>query len=285
MTYDKLKRRVFEIIQSGNQGDAASRAFEISLIVLILVNVCLVIADTFTLPSSVQAVSSHVEVVSVIIFTIEYMLRIWTADLLYPDKAWLSGKLRYIFSFMAMIDLLAILPFYLPFIFPIDLRVLRMLRIIRLLRVFKINRYTNALSSIAKVFKRKQSELLSSIFVVLLLMIVASVLMFSIENKAQPDNFRNAFDALWWAFATLTTVGYGDIYPVTVLGKILSSIIAILGIGLVAVPTGIISAGFMENMSKSTEDEKKEQTDIAEIKYCPYCGRRLVEYEQSNHAK
>ena len=121
--------------------------------------------------------------------------------------------------------------------------------------------------------------------IVLLLMIVASVLMFSIENKAQPDNFRNAFDALWWAFATLTTVGYGDIYPVTVLGKILSSIIAILGIGLVAVPTGIISAGFMENMSKSTEDEKKEQTDIAEIKYCPYCGRRIAEYEQSNHAK
>ena len=97
-----------------------------------------------------------------------------------------------------------------------------MLRIIRLFRVFKINRYTNALSSLVKVFKIKQNELLSSIFVVLLLMIVASVLMYSVENKAQPEVFRNAFDALWWALATLTTVGYGDIYPITVLGKILS---------------------------------------------------------------
>lgn len=282
MTYDKLKRRIFEIIQDGNQGDAASRAFEISLIVLILVNVCLVIADTFNLPSSVQAVSSHVEVVSVIIFTIEYALRIWTADLLYPDRKWISSKLRYVFSFMALIDLLAILPFYLPFIFPIDLRVLRMLRIIRLFRVFKINRYTNALSSIAKVFRSKKSELLSSVFVVLLLMIVASVLMFSIENKAQPDNFRNAFDALWWAFATLTTVGYGDIYPVTVLGKILSTVIAVLGIGLVAVPTGIISAGFMESMDKSEEDEKEGDEDTDEIKYCPYCGRRLKWHQQKN---
>lgn len=170
---------------------------------------------------------------------------------------------------MAIIDLLAILPFYLPMLLPIDLRVLRMLRIIRLFRVFKIGRYTNALSSIVKVFKNKQHELLSSVFVVLLLMIVASVLMYSIENNAQPEVFKNAFDALWWALATLTTVGYGDIYPITVLGKILSSIIAILGIGLVAVPTGIISAGFME----SIQSEEKEKVD--NIKYCPYCGKKI----------
>lgn len=163
---------------------------------------------------------------------------------------------------------MAILPFYLPMFFLIDLRVLRMLRIIRLFRVFKINRYTNALSSIAKVFRNKQHELLSSIFVVLLLMIVASVLMYSIENSAQPDVFKNAFDALWWALATLTTVGYGDIYPITVLGKILSAIIAILGIGLVAVPAGIISAGFMEEI----QEEKNKMDDI---KYCPYCGKKL----------
>ena len=147
-----------------------------------------------------------------------------------------------------------------------------MLRIIRLFRVFKINRYTNALVSIVKVFKNKQSELLSSIFVVLLLMIVASVLMYGVENKAQPEVFRNAFDALWWALATLTTVGYGDIYPITVLGKILSAVIAILGIGLVAVPTGIISAGFMENMNKSQECE------LEKIKYCPYCGKELKDF-------
>ena len=149
-----------------------------------------------------------------------------------------------------------------------------MLRIIRLFRVFKINRYTSALTSIVRVFKNKQNELLSSIFVVLLLMIVASVLMYSVENNAQPEVFRNAFDALWWALATLTTVGYGDIYPITVLGRILSAIIAILGIGLVAVPTGIISAGFMENINEDKECKKESEKE--NIKYCPYCGKKLT---------
>ena len=269
MSYKKTKKRLFEIIQASTEHDLVSKIFDICLIILVLINVCLVIADTFNLPEKVKTVSYYIEVVSVIIFTIEYFLRIWTADLLYPNKNWFIARIKYVFSFLAIIDLLAILPFYLPFLITIDLRVLRMLRIIRLFRVFKINRYTNALSSIVKVFKNKQNELLSSIFVVLLLMIVASVLMYSVENKAQPEVFRNAFDALWWALATLTTVGYGDIYPVTVLGKILSAIIAILGIGLVAVPTGIISAGFMENMEEAKKSEKEE------INYCPYCGKEI----------
>lgn len=266
----KIKNRIFEIIQAANPDDKASKFFDIGLIVLILLNVCLVIADTFSLPPRLQIISKYIETGSVIIFTIEYFLRIWTADLLYPEKNFFVAKIRYIVSFLAIIDLLAILPFYLPLLFPIDLRVLRMLRIIRLFRVFKINRYTNALTSIVNVFKIKKHELLSSVFVVLLLMTVASVLMYSIENNAQPEVFKNAFDALWWALATLTTVGYGDIYPITVLGKILSSIIAILGIGLVAVPTGIISAGFIEAMSK---EEKKESDE--NIKYCPYCGKKI----------
>lgn len=264
----KIKQRIFEIIQIASPNDKVSKIFDISLIALILLNVSLVIADTFSLPLIVQKISGILEKISVIIFSIEYLLRIWTADLLFPKKNYFIAKIKYIFSFIAIIDLLAILPFYLPMFFLIDLRVLRMLRIIRLFRVFKINRYTNALSSIAKVFRNKQHELLSSIFVVLLLMIVASVLMYSIENSAQPDVFKNAFDALWWALATLTTVGYGDIYPITVLGKILSAIIAILGIGLVAVPTGIISAGFMEEI----QEEKNKMDDI---KYCPYCGKKL----------
>lgn len=267
----KIKRRTFEILQIAGPNDKASKVFDVSLIVLILLNVCLVIADTFKLPAKIQKISTYIEVISVVIFSIEYLLRIWTADLLHPDKKYFVAKVKYFFSFMAIIDLLAILPFYLPMFFPIDLRVLRMLRIIRLFRVFKINRYTNALSSVVKVIKNKQHELLSSVFVVILLMIVAAVLMYSIESNAQPDVFKNAFDALWWALATLTTVGYGDIYPITVLGKILSAIIAVLGIGLVAVPTGIISAGFME----AIQEDEKEKEKSEEIKYCPYCGKKL----------
>lgn len=249
----QIKKRLFEIIQAADPNDKASRVFDISLMTLIVFNVFLVIADTFVLPETLKKISSTIETVSVIIFSIEYVLRIWTADLLFPDKKVWKARLKYVFSFLALIDLLAIVPFYLPFFIRVDLRVLRILRIIRLLRVFKLNRYTNAITSVFVVFKNKKDELLSSVFVVLLLMIIASVLMFSIENEAQPQVFRNAFDALWWALATLTTVGYGDIYPVTSFGRILSSIIALLGIGLVAVPTGIISAGFMETVEKNKE--------------------------------
>ena len=227
MNYTQIKKRTFEIILVGEDNDLPSKFFDVCLIILVLLNVCLVIADTFSLPEKVQTVSKCIETVSVIIFTIEYILRIWTADFLYPQKNWIFAKVCYFFSFLALIDLLAILPFYLPFVITIDLRVLRMLRIIRLFRIFKINRYTDAFTSITKVLINKKNELLSSIFVVLILMIVASVLMYSIENRVQPEVFRNAFDALWWALATLTTVGYGDIYPVTVLGKILSAIIAL----------------------------------------------------------
>lgn len=261
-----IKKRTFEIIQIADEKDVLSKIFDVSIICLIILNVVLVIADTFDLPSSLGNIFNIIEVISVIIFTIEYVLRIWTSDLLYPNLKPMKARFKYIFSFMALIDLFAILPFYIPFIIKIDLRVLRMLRIIRLFRVFKINRYTNALSTIGTVFKKKKNQLISSIFVVLLLMIIASVIMYNVENQAQPKVFQNAFSALWWAIATLTTVGYGDIYPVTVFGKILSAIIALLGIGLVAVPTGIISAGFMENIEHSDEDKKQ---------YCPYCGKKI----------
>lgn len=267
--YQKIKHRVFSIIETADSGDLASKIFDISIIVLIAINIISVIIDTFKIPNSVETVLNYIEIFSVIIFTIEYILRIWTADLLRPELSNIKSRLLYIFSFMAIIDLLAILPFYLPFLIPIDLRVLRALRIIRLLRLFKINRYTTALKSVSMVFKSKANELMSSILVLAILMIIASVLMYNIEHTAQPDAFENAFSALWWAIATLTTVGYGDIYPVTVAGKILSSIIALLGIALVAVPTGIISAGFIEQLNKKNESKENQG------EYCPHCGKKL----------
>lgn len=271
----KIKKRIFEIIQAANENDIASRIFDVGIICLIILNVVLVIADTFNLPDMVSNIFGVIESVSVIIFTTEYLCRLWTSDLLYPKVNPVKARFKYIFSFMALIDLFAILPFYIPFIIKIDLRVLRMLRIIRLFRVFKINRYTTALSAIGTVFKKKKNQLLSSIFVVLLLMIIASVLMYNVEHDAQPEAFGNAFSALWWAVATLTTVGYGDIYPVTVFGKILSAVIAILGIGLVAVPTGIISAGFMETIDHAEDDKDDKDDKDNEKQYCPYCGKKI----------
>lgn len=272
----KLKQRIFQTIEPAEDGDLISKVFDLVIIGLIVVNISMVIAETFTLPEKVKNVFSVLEVVSVAVFSLEYALRVWTANLLRPELTPAKARLRYVFSFMALMDLLAILPFYVPFIIPVDLRVLRTLRVTRLLRLFKVNRYTSALTTIGKVFKRKGAQLVASMFIVALLMLIAAVLMYNIENAAQPNTFRNAFDALWWAIATLTTIGYGDIYPITVGGKILSSVIAILGIGLIAVPTGIISAGFMETIESPEEKENPSANeDHTEKCYCPYCGKRL----------
>ena len=266
--YKKIKRRTFEIIENSKDGDVLSKIFDIFIIVLIILNTIMVIVDTFNVPKSVQTASKYIEIVSVIIFTIEYILRVWTADLLYKNQKLAVARMRYILSFMAIIDLLAILPFYLPMLISVDLRVLRTLRIIRLFRIFKINRYTTALNSIGQVFKNKASQLISSMAIVFLLMIIASVIMYNVEHEAQPEQFKNVFQSMWWAVATLTTVGYGDIYPVTVLGKVLSTVIAILGIGLVAVPTGIITSGFSELVNNDDKCNDKKQ-------YCPYCGHKI----------
>lgn len=263
----KLKISLYNLIRDDDENDLASDIFDGTIIGLIILNVLLLVLDTFEMPAWFSRVSGIIEAVSVIIFTTEYLARLWTADLKYPDKSPLVARVKYIFTFMALVDLVAILPFYLPFLFPIDLRILRALRILRLFRLFKMGRYTSAFSTIAAVFKSKAHQLISSMIVVGLLMVITSLLMYNVEHEAQPDVFRNAFSGLWWAVATLTTVGYGDIYPVTSAGRVLSGIIALLGIGLVAVPTGIISAGFMEAVDKSEKTEEKH--------YCSNCGHKL----------
>ena len=214
--------------------------------------------------------------ITIIVFTVEYIMRLWVSSLSYPDISPLSARIKYAFSFMAIIDLLAILPFYLPFLIRVDLRVLRTLRMFRLTRLLKVNRYTTALKAIADVLRKKSSQLLSSMIIVFILMIISSIIIYNVENPAQPGVFSNAFSGMWWSVVTLTTVGYGDIYPITVTGKIFSAVISILGIGLIAIPTGIISAGFIEKISEQKALPGAADENIKENKqYCPYCGRNL----------
>ena len=265
-----IRYRVFQIIEAAEDGDKASIRFGWFISVLIIANVLFVILETFSgIPQTIRLVFDYTEIFSTIIFTVEYILRLWTAKYKYPEVSTIVALKKYVFSFIAVIDLLAILPFYLPFTILVDLRILRMIRLLRLLRLFKLGRYTTALSSVMNVFKRKSAQLISSMFVVLILMVIASVMMYGIENEVQPDVFDNAFSGLWWTIATMTTVGYGDIYPVTVFGKIFGGLIAILGIVFVAIPTGIISAGFVEEISNNREYEEKD------MKFCPYCGKKL----------
>lgn len=264
--YKRIKKRAYEIIEVAKDGDTISKIVDILIVSLIIVNVVMVIADTFSLPDGLRTVMDVIETVSVVIFTAEYIVRLWTADLHFGILPPIRAKIKYILSFQSLIDILALLPFYLPFLFPINLVVLRIFRVFRLLRLFKVNHYTKALASIAEVFRKKANQLISSMLVVALLMVIASVLMYNVEHDVQPEVFDNALSGLWWAVATLTTVGYGDIYPITPLGKVLSAVIALLGIGLVAVPTGIITAGFSEQIEQSKDDEKN---------YCPYCGKKI----------
>ena len=271
MNITLIKKKIFDVIEPSDQGSKASKIFDVSIITLIIINVALVVADTFDAIGEFRGIFYVIEYFSVAVFTVEYILRLWTADLLHPDQSKAKAYIRYIFSFMALIDLTAILPFYLPFLFSHDLIVVRSLRIARIFRLFKFNRYTDVLSDIGAVFKKKAGQLISSTFVVFLMMLITSVLMYNVEHAAQPDKFTNTFDALWWTIATITTVGYGDIYPITMSGQILSGITALLGIGLVAIPTGIIAAGFMEQ-TKQAKDEK----DTFDKKcFCPYCGNRI----------
>ncbi len=258
-----LKERVYNLIRDDDENDLLSTIIDYSIIGLILINVILVILDTFQMPEFYYPLAQSIEFVSVIIFTIEYGLRLWTSTLMFPSLNKSKARIKYATKFMAIVDLLAILPFYLPFIFPVDLRVLRMLRMLRLLRLFKVSRYTESIKTIANVFKSKAPQLVSSTLIVFLLMVVASVIMYNLEHEVQPDKFENAFSGMWWAVATFTTVGYGDIFPVTGGGRLVAGMISMLGIGLVAVPTGIISAGFIEqmNLSKEAELEQKDNSD------------------------
>lgn len=273
--YKRIKQRAHEILEVARPNDKASRAVDIGLMCLILINVALIIADTFDLPPLAVRISGIVETVSVVIFTIEYILRLWVADLSYPELSPFRARLKYIRSFAAVIDLVSLLPSFISAM-SANFMVLRMLRVLRLLRAFKLNRYTHALRDIGEVFRKKASQLISSMLVVSFLMVISSVLMYDAEHEAQPEVFDNALSGLWWAIATLTTVGYGDIYPVTAVGRVMSAIIALLGIGLVAVPTGIITAGFSEHISQNQiEAEKSAKADDEEKKYCPYCGHKL----------
>lgn len=243
-----VKRRIYAIIKD-HPDTRAGQVFSVGMSILILINVVFVLIDTTqNQPEALRATSGVVEVVSVAIFTVEYLLRLWTADLRLPGVRPAIARLRYVVSGMAIIDLLAILPFYLPMLLPVDLRVLRVLRLVRLLRIFKLGRYSDGLVRVGRVLKKSAPALTSSMSVVVLLMIVASVLEYYVENPAQPGAFTSAFDALWWSVSTVTTVGYGDVYPITPLGRIIGAIIALLGVGLVAIPTGIISAGFVEEV-------------------------------------
>ena len=281
---EKKRKRIFEIIQIGNREDFPSRAFDIFIVTAIVLNIAVLLLDTFDELSAYDGVFRTVEIVTILIFCVEYAIRIWTADLLYPDEK-KKGKaiLKFIFSFDGLVDLLTILPFF----FLSGMGAFRFLRVARIFHLFRINTQYESFQVITSVLKEKRNAILYSVFIIVVLILAASLTMYSVEHAAQPEAFKNAFSGIWWSVSTVFTVGYGDIYPVTVLGRVMGVIITFLGVGAVAIPTGILSAGFVEHYSRlqrsvEAAEYKNSSAVILADKASPYAGRRVKEIEEMN---
>lgn len=245
----ELKKRIFEIIQIGTRVDVISTAFDIFISIVIILNIAVTFLHTFDSLNAYRPLFSTIEFVTTIIFIIEYVLRIYTSSLLYPEERPDISAKKFVLSFYGIVDLLTIISYFSE-VFSNGFVVLKMIRVVRILRLFKVNMQLDAFNVVAEVINEKRNQILSSMFMIFMLMVAASLCMYGLEHEAQPDVFKNAFSGIWWAMSTVLTVGYGDIYPITTGGQLVAIIIAILGVGVVAIPTGIISAGFMEHYTR-----------------------------------
>jgi len=267
--FDKAKQRVYDILVDTDDNEPIDRIIAFGLVLLIIANVAAVVIETVDhIYLRYETFFTYFEVFSLAVFSIEYVLRLWAAPLDPRYRGRFRGRLRYALTPMAVIDFLAIAPAFIPLFFAIDLRIVRALRIFRLFRLLKMGRYVESLNSLDDVVRAKKEELLVTTIMIVILLLFSGSLMYLVENEAQPDKFPDIPSALWWGIATLTTVGYGDVFPVTTIGKLLGGVIAFLGIGMFALPTGILASGFAEELQK----KKKGGADRAS---CPHCGGEI----------
>ena len=246
-----FRHRLFRMVSVGVVDEPVNRAYDIISTLCLLCNLSAAILATYQgFQVKHGFLLREVERWTVLFFAIDYVLRLLTAKELYTGKTEKGALCAYILSFSGIIDLLSFLPYYLPIFFPSGAAVFRMFRVIRIFRLFRINNYYDSLNVITEVLESKRQQLLSSVFIICILMVASSLCMYSVEHNAQPQVFTDAFSGIWWAASTLLTVGYGDIYPITPLGKLLGIGITFLGVGMVAIPTGIISAGFVEQYQR-----------------------------------
>ena len=259
----QLKRkRAHELVELSNPGDRGSKVFDVFIIALIGLNVlAVVLGSVKSIYTAYQAFFIWFEVFSVAVFTAEYLLRMWacveegSGRFVHPVK----GRLRFAFTPMALIDLAAILPFYLSMFISLDLRFLRALRLVRIL---KLTRYSTAINLLLNVFKEESPSFGAALFILAIILVFASTGIFLFEHKTQPETFSSIPSAIWWAGATLTTVGYGDVIPITTGGKIFGIGVMIVGIGMVALPAGILASAFSQRLHQRHEDYKELVDDM-----------------------
>lgn len=261
---NNLAQRTYEILE-GTTNDRYAKGFQIFIVVLISINVLFVIIETEeSVLDEYGYFFTPFEVFSIIIFTGEYAGRLLVCKLnpKYANKNF--APLRYAFTPMLLVDLAAILPFFLPFIVT-DVRFIRIIRLLRLFRLFKLARYSDPMQTLAYVFKSKAADLAVAFFILFIVLVFASSLMYHAEHEVQPEAFSSIPTSMWWGVVTLTTIGYGDTFPITTLGKIIASGVAVLGIAVYAIPTGIMASAFTEELRRRRQKNHK----------CPHCGKDL----------
>ena len=277
-----MKEKIFNIIQIGDKSNTISRFFDIFITVTIVSNILVTFLLTFKELVFLFPLFKAIEYVTVGIFCVEYAVRIWTAEFLYPGMRKIRARYKFLVSFDGIVDLLTIVPVF----FLSGFVIFRMLRVARIFHLFRLNAKYDSFNVITTVLFEKRNQIISSVFIVLILMLASSLCMYSVEHEAQPEVFKNAFSGIWWSMSTLLTVGYGDIYPVTTLGRVMAICIAYLGVGAVAIPTGIISAGFVEQYQRKSKILNIRQADIKDIAEIfvdkRYAGKTIEEIEESD---
>ena len=257
-----LQQRTYEVMERAEQGDSTSRAFDLFIVTLIGLNVAMVILETVPAIYALLGPFFQVfETFSVVIFTVEYILRLWacTAD---PDyESPITGRLKFSLSGFALVDLLAIAPFYLQLFLNLDPTLVGAVRLFRLFRLFKMGRYIRSIRLLGVVIRQKRSEMYLVATVLVIVLVMISSLMYYVEHDAQPDAFSSIPAAMWWGMVTLTTIGYGDVFPVTPLGRFFGILIAMLGIGMFALPAGILSSGFIDAIASEKGEGDRRGTE------------------------
>jgi voltage-gated potassium channel len=273
-----VKKRIYEIMEVQTPGDEPAHIFDVFMLAIIILNVGVVMLETVkSIEASYFFYLHIIDVVSVAIFTVEYGLRMWVSTENPRFHHPFFGRLRHAFIPMSIVDLLAILPFYIPFVIAFDLRFIRILRLFRVVRILKLGHYSESIKTFEQVVKKRWHELAMAFFAIIVVIVMCSSVMYYAEHEAQPEKFASIPESLWWATITLATIGYGDVYPITPLGKVIGAIIALMGIAIYALPTGIIAAGFVEEL----HNRKSEKEEIV----CPHCGKVIIKSTNENQYK
>lgn len=261
------KQRVYDILEPGLAGGLPSKAVDVFILGLIILNVIAVVVETVgPLSEEYGSVFRTFEIVSIAIFTIEYVLRLWSITASPEFSRPVRGRLRWMVTPMAIIDLAAILPFYLPI--RLDLR---FLRVLRLLRLFKLGRYSEALGLIGTVLWSRKNEIGIAFFAAIILILMVSSIMYYLERDAQPEIFSSIPAAMWWGITSLTPLAAVNI--ATTWGRVFGGVVALLGLGLFALPAGILASGFSQELQKRREQEAKLEAE--KERTCPHCGRNI----------